>query len=171
MAVATSTALLTAAIVGGGAFSAVSQAKSGRAQAKSLTKQGEYNAQIYEQQASMIQEQKKLQSSQFYRMAARTRGSIVSRTAGAGFDLGGSPLAILADSEGQMLMDQAVGNYNLDVDSNLARSGAGYSRGTAYEQARLAKSTGYTNAFSTVLNTGATFGMLNMPLKTAPKVK
>jgi hypothetical protein len=162
MAVATST-ILAGTVLASGAMSAFSQAKAGNTQAKSLTSQGEYNAQVYEQQAGMILEQKKLQDYQFNRNAAKTRGAGVARTAGSGFLFGGSPMAMLIDSETQMQLDKAVGDYNLDVQRNFALSGANYQRGTAAEQAKLARSTGNTNAFSTILNTGTTLGMLNMP--------
>lgn len=158
MAIGTTAALMMA----GGAFATGSQIMGANAQAKSIQRQGEYNAQIYEQQASMIQEKKKIQDYQFNRQAAFARGSIISKTAGKGLLLSGSPLAILVDNETQMQFDKAIGDYNLDVEANYARSGAAYQRETAFQQSRLAKTTGYTNAFSTILNTGTQFGMMNM---------
>ena len=150
MAVATSTAILGTLAVAGAASSIIG----GNASAKSAKRMGEFDAQVYEQQASMIQEQRKLQQYQFNRGAARMRGKAISRTAGAGFMLSGSPLAMLIDNESQMLLDQAVGDYNSRVQENFAMSGAIRSRFGASEQAKLAKFTGYTNAFSTALNTG-----------------
>jgi hypothetical protein len=150
MAVGTTAALLIA----GGAFSATAAIGAGNAQAKGIAKQAEYNAQVYEQQAGMIMSQKKLKETQFNRQAAAMRGAIVSKTAGKGFMLGGSPLAILADTESQMQFDSAIEDYNLDVEANFAKSGAAYSRGTGAAQSRLARFSGYTNSFSTALNTG-----------------
>lgn len=158
MAVGTTALLATAAVAGG--VSAYKQAQSGRTQAKSLIGQGEFNAQVYEQQAGMIQEQKKLQDYQFNRQAAKARGSQISRTAGAGLLLSGSPLAMMIDSETQMLLDQAVGNYNLDVQRNYALSAAKASRDQAYQNAKLARSTGYTNAFTTLMSLGTSAAML-----------
>lgn len=151
-----------AAVAGAGIFSAVSSAKSGQATAKSLTYQGEHNAQIYEQQAGMILEKKKLQDYQYNRASARMRASQVARTAGAGFNLSGSPLAMMIDSETQMLLDKATADYNLDVERNYALSGANYQRETAYQQSSLAKSTGYSNAFTTILNTGVAVGTMGL---------
>ncbi len=161
MAIGTTTAILGGALIAGGAVSAGAQIAGGRAQAKSATRMGEFNAQVYEQQAEMIKEKKKIQEYQFNRQAAFARGSIVSKTAGKGLLLSGSPLAILIDNETQMQFDKAVEDYNLDVETNFARSGAIYQRANAAEQARLAKFTGYSNAFSTLLNTGSQIGMLN----------
>lgn len=155
----------TGALLAATAVSAGASIIGGQKQAKSAAFQGEWNAQVYEQQASMIQEKKKLTDYQFNRQAAKARGSIVSRTAGNGFNLGGSPLAILIDNESQMLLDQAVGNYNLDVERNFALSGANFSRATGSQQASLAKFTGYTNAFSTVLNSTYEYGKLNQKPK------
>lgn len=162
MAVGTTAAILGAAVIGGGAFSSISSVNAGNTQAKSIQRQSEYNAQIYEQQAAMIQEKKKIQDYQFLRQAANARGTIISRTAGKGFNLGGSPLAILIDNETNMQFDKAIEDYNLDVERNYALSGATYQRETGAAQARLAKYTGRSNAFTTILNTGLSVGMMNM---------
>lgn len=145
--------------LGVGLLSSVQQQKAGQQNAEGLAYQGEFNAQIYEQQAEMIKEKKKLNDVQFQRAVVRSRGAIVSRTAGAGFTFGGSPMAIAIDNETQMRLDNAVDNYNLDVEANFARSGAIYQRATATQQVNLAKSTGNSNAFSTLMNTGSQFGM------------
>lgn len=160
MAIGTTAAILGGAIIASGAASATSGVIAGRQQAKSISRQGEYNAQVMEQQATMVTEQKKLQDYQANRAIARARSTIISRTAGKGLGLSGSPLAILIDNESQMLLDKAVGDYNLDVQKNYATSGANYYRQTGAEQSRLAKFTGYSNAFTTALNTAGIIGRL-----------
>lgn len=158
------TAMLTA-----GAASATMSVMGGNTQANGIKKQAEYNAEIYEQQGQMVLEKKKIQDYQFNRQAAQVRGSIVAKTAGKGLNLSGSPLAILIDNETQMQYDKAIQDYNTDIEYNYAKSGATNMREQGVQQSRLAKMTGYTNAFSTILNTGATYGMLNIgasnPLK------
>ena len=158
MAVGTATALMVA----GGAFSAVSQYAAGQQQAKSIQRQAEFNAQIYEQQGQMIEQKRRVQEYQFNRNAANARGSIISQTAGKGFRISGSPLAVLIDNESQLKFDKAIEDYNLDVEANLARSGAAATRQQGEQQSRLARFRGRAGAFSTILNTGVTFGMLNM---------
>ena len=153
MAIGTATAV-TALMVGGSAFSAVSSFTGGKQQAKAITQQAEHNAQIYEQQASMIEQKKKIQDTQYARQIARTRSSMVSKTAGKGLLLSGSPLAVMADTESQMLFDQAIAGYNLDVEKNFATSAAASTRFTGANEARVAKAQGFSNAFSTILNTG-----------------
>lgn len=158
MAIGTTAALLLA----GGAASATMSVMGGQTQAKSIQKQAEYNASIYDQQGQMIQEKKKIQDYQFNREAARARGSIIAGTAGKGLMLSGSPLAILIDNESQMQFDKAIGDYNLDIEANYARSGAINTREQGIQNARAARFSGYSNAFSTLLNTGATYGMMNL---------
>lgn len=159
MAVATSTALATA-VVATSAFSAISSMKAGNQQAKAISRQAEYNAQIYEMQGSMIQEKKKIQDYQYARQIARMRSSVVSKTAGKGLLLSGTPLAIMADTESQMLFDKAIGDYNLDVQRNFAYSAAANTRYTGMEEAKLAKTVGRTNAFTTMLNGGTNAAIL-----------
>jgi hypothetical protein len=155
----------TAAIAGLGIATAATQAGAGNLQAKNLKKAGEFNAQVYEQQSSMILEQKKLEEYQYNRAAAKTRGAIVSRTAGAGFQFSGSPVAIAIDSEIQIQFDKAIADYNSTIQSNYAKSGAIYMRNTATQQANLAEFTGYSNAFSSLLGTASSIGKLSLPTR------
>jgi len=159
-------ALTTAAVVGtiavGGAISASQQYQAGKAGARSARRQGEYNAQVYEQQASVIQHKKKIEAYQYNREAGRIRGATIARTAGSGFNLGGSPLAIMIDNESQIQFDKAVGQYNLEVERSFAQSQAQRSRYEGAENARLYKAQGRAAAFSTILNTGASIAMMGM---------
>ena len=148
----TTTAVLATLAVAG-AVKATTQIMAGQAQAKSAKSMGEWNADVYAQQAGMISEQKKIEEYQYNRAAAKMRGAITAGTAGRGLLLSGSPLALFADSESQLLFDKAVGQYNLDIQKNYALSGEDYYRRTGQEQARLSKFQGYSNAFSTILNT------------------
>src|SRR3990167_2932216 len=159
MAVATST-VLAGAVLASGAYSSYSQAKAGKQQAGAISKQAEYNAQIYELQGSMIQEKKKIQDVQYARQIARMRSSVISRTAGKGFIFSGTPLAVMADTESQMLFDQAIADYNLDAERNFAFSAAANTRYAGANDAKLARTKGNTNAFSTVLNTGLNAAIL-----------
>jgi type II secretory pathway pseudopilin PulG len=154
--------LTTALLIGGAALSATSSIMGANQQAKSIKQQTEFNAKVYEQQAEMVSEKKRISDYQFLRQSANARGTITSRTAGKGLLMGGSPLAILADTESNMQFDKAIADYNLDVEKNYALSGASYQRQTGAAQSRLAKYTGYSNAFSTLLSTGTQLGIMNM---------
>lgn len=157
MAAGTAAAAL---VLAGGAYSAYSSIKSGNQQAKAYSQQAEYNAQIYDQQAEMIQQKKKIQDYQANRQIARMKSSIVSKTAGKGLMLSGSPLAVMADTESQMLFDKAIGDYNLDIERNFAMSSASQTRYAGANQAKLSKAQGYSNAFTTLLNTGTNFAIM-----------
>lgn len=165
MAVGQSSALLAQAgtslftptniMLAGKSFQATSQILGGQSKAKAIKREGEYNAQVYEQQAEMVVQKKKILEYQFNRQAGAMRGSMVAQTAGKGLALSGSPLAILIDNETQMQLDKNISDYNLDIERNYALSGANYYRESADSKARLAKYTGYSNAFSTILSGGA----------------
>jgi hypothetical protein len=103
----------------------------------------------------MIKEQKKISQLQFIRNSAIMRGKGVASAAGRGLLLSGSPLAMITDTESQMQFDQAINEYNLDIDRNYALSGATNYRQQGAINSRLAAYQGYSNAFSTILNTGA----------------
>jgi len=147
-------AAILPAVAGLGIGSAVSQGMAGNKQAKVVKQQADYNAGIYEQQAEMVLEQKKLQEYQNNRTRARARGATIAHTAGAGFQFSGSPLAIAIDNETQMELDSAVQDYNLDVQRNRYLSEANMTRWTGKQQASAATAQGYSNAFTTLLNTG-----------------
>src|SRR3990167_5666277 len=133
---------------GAGAFTATTQVMGANKQAKSIQRQAEYNAQIYEQQAAMVLEKKKIQDYQFNRQAAFSRGSIIARTAGKGLMLSGSPLAILIDNETQMQFDKAIGDNNWDIEGNFAMSGATNTRQQAINSSRAARYSVFSNALS-----------------------
>ena len=151
-----------ALLIGGGAFAASSSIMGANQQAKAMEQQANYNAEIYGQQAEMVKQKKKIADQQFLRNAANARSTIISRTAGKGLNLGGSPLAILIDNESQMQFDKAIQDYNFDVETNYAKSGQTNTIEQGRVNSRATRYAGYTNAFSTMLNTGAQIGMLNM---------
>ena len=144
-----------AAVVGLGAISAISSIQSGKAEAKSLKRQGEYNASVYEQQAEMVAQQAKMQEYQDNRNAAKIRGAAVARTGKSGFNMGGSPLAVMVDNETQMELDKQIGQYNYGVQRANLLTTASFTRYEYNQKAKLAKFTGYSNAFKTIMGTAA----------------
>lgn len=158
MAVGTTAAV--AMIAGGAAFSAGSSIMGSRQEATALSQQANFNAGIYEQQAAMIGEQQRIAKYQYGRKIGRMRSSIVSATAGKGLEFTGSPLRIMADNESQLLFDQAINNYNLEVQKNYYQHGAAMTRYQGELEASTARRQGYQNAFSTILNAGTTFASM-----------
>lgn len=157
MAVGTTTLLLA-----GGGMSAAASAIGGEVQAKSIQRQAEHNATIYEQQAEMVKQKKKISEYKFNRQFGQMVGSTVAATAGKGLTLSGSPMAILIDNESQMLFDKAIQDYNFDIERNYALSAAENTRQQGAMDARAKRFEGYSNAFSQILSTGANIGMMNL---------
>ena len=157
--------LATAALVTLGTVSAGLQLASGFAASREAKYAGEYNAKIYEQQAGMIEEQKGLEAYQYNRTIRKMRGTAIARTAKSGLLLSGSPLNVMIDTETQLLLDKSIGQYNLEVQKRRALSGAQYYRYTGQQASKAALFGGYTNAFTTLLSTGFTAGMMNMPVR------
>jgi len=152
----------TALLIGAGAFSAGTSLMAGNEQAKAVKRQGEHNALVYEQQAEMLKEQKKIQDTQFNRNLKSARGKIIASTAGKGLMLSGSPLAVLADTESQMQFDKAISDYNSAVETSFAKSSAAQTRYSASVESRLARYSGFSNAFSNALSTGVNAAIMGV---------
>lgn len=83
------------------------------------------NAAIKRVQAGMIDNQKQLQAAQDDRAIRFATGAIVSSAAGRGLEMSGSPMAIMIDTQTQMEMDKAIGQYNLEVQKRFTMAEAG----------------------------------------------
>lgn len=142
---------LAVGVVASSTVSAISSYKSGKAGAASARRVGEFNARIYEQQASVIQKKKVIEANQYNRKAAQLRGQGVAHAASSGFQLSGSPLAMLIDNETNIQYDKAIGQYNLDVERNFLRSQAFNARFSGAEQAKLSMATGKANMYSSIM--------------------
>jgi hypothetical protein len=113
----------------------------------SQMRHAQYNASLYQKQAEMVDVQKKIESQQYDRMKRRMAGTITARTAKAGTTLSGSPMAVLLDNLTQIEYDQAIGQYNLNINKFQAQSAASMTK----SQGRAALFGGFTNAFSTIM--------------------
>ena len=118
--------LMTTALIGMGVATAASQIMGGYA----AKKESQYNANIFEQQANMIDsqkslqagmidQQKQLQAMQDDRAIRQVMGSTMAATAGKGIQFSGSPIAIMIDTRTQLEMDKAIGLYNLEMDKQI----------------------------------------------------
>ncbi len=146
---------VTTALIGLGVLSAGMQIASGITKSKEIETEAEYNAAIYEQKAGMVEAQKGLEAYQYDRARGKARGKAIAVTAKAGLLLSGSPMAVMIDTETQMLLDKAVGQYNLEVEKRYALSGAAEYRRTGKIASKTALWAGYTNAFTSLLQTAA----------------
>ena len=150
-----------AATIISGAVSAYSSVSAGNAQGRSIQSQADYEARSSEQQAELVGRQKSVVDRRYDRLAGRTRGAGVAATAGKGFMLSGSPLAIMADIESQIEFDRAGDQYNLDLEKSGYLAQAERTRYEGGRDARSARTAGYTNAFSSALSTYDSYRSLN----------
>jgi hypothetical protein len=155
--------LFTAAILGITAL----QAGQSIIQGQAANKEAKYNAGLLDQQAANIDVQKSLEGAQYDRAKGQLVGKSISRTAKAGFNLSGSPMAVMIDSLTQLEMDKSVGQYNLDIQKRNAQMTANQYR----RNGKTALMSGYSNAFSSVLMGAAEIGMAGGfdGLKSTPK--
>lgn len=172
---------MTSIMVGLGAASAVSQVMGGiqakgeaNTNATAIRAESAYNAGVYEQQAQMVEEQKKLKLMQDERLIRFAQGKHVALTTAKGLELSGSPLAILNDTMTQMELDKAIGQYNLDVEKYALKSQADsvIRRGnTLAEQYRRSGSTamtaGIVGGLTTLMQTGFQVSAANYAPKAA----
>ena len=171
---------LTTALIAGaglmGAASSISQGYAAQSEYEQQAKAYQLQQQGYNKQADLLNveinaldQMSILDRSRSARQRGRVEGTILARTAKAGFTLYGSPLAVLVDDLTQLRLDEAIGEFNIEMakfnvrsEQYQLRSGA-VASGSAAARARSSGKTavagGYTNAFSTLLKTGAYMGM------------
>lgn len=160
--------MATAALITLATVSAGMSIAGGYAKAREAERSSEYNAKVYEQQAKMIEAQKKLEAGQYSRKIGRARGKAIARTAKAGLMLSGSPMAVIVDTETQMLLDMSVGQYNLEAKKRYATSGAAEYGRQGRSSARLNIFSGFTSAFTTLLSAGVSYSARSMTPKLNP---
>ena len=127
------------------AFAAMAgqQIASGIAQSR----ESEYNAKLYQQQAKVLDIQSGLETYQYNRAIRQASGKTVAAVAKSGLRLEGSPMAVLVDTMTQMELDKSIMQYNYKVEKGYAMAGSEqYKR-----QAKAQMIGGFTNAFSTML--------------------
>lgn len=160
---------MTAMMVGLGALSAGTQIVGGlltkqeaEANAEAISSEAKYNAQIYREQADMIEAQKQLQLQQDNRIIRFAMGKIVATSAAKGIEMSGSALAVLNDTLTQYEMDKAIGQYNLDVQKYGVLSQAevterkGYTLASQYRRSGdTAVMAGITGGLTTLFSTAA----------------
>lgn len=157
-------------LVGLGVASAYSQIAGGRAEkqeadlnASVAISESKYNAAVLNEQAGMIEDQKKLQGAQDTRAIRFVMGQTVAATAGKGIEMSGSPMAVMIDTRTQMEMDMLIGQYNLDVQKYGVTSQAesvirrGETTAAGYRRAgKTARTAGYVGGLTTLFKTAAT---------------
>jgi hypothetical protein len=143
----------TAALVGLGALQVGTSIASGYAQ----NKEAKYNASLAEQQAANVENEKGLTAYQYNRQIGQVAGTTTARIAKSGLTMSGSPMAVMLDTYTQMEMDKRIQINNLETQKQQSLSQA-----QAYKrQGKTALFGGYTNAFTSALQTGVQYGTMS----------
>lgn len=126
------------------AVQAVSQIGQGRAQQA----EANYNASLLNDKAGMIDMQKGIEATQYERLKSQMAGKQMAAMGAAGVGPSGSPMAVMIETQKQINIDKAIGQYNLEREKFYTKSEA-----EAYKrQGKRAATSGYMNAFTTMLS-------------------
>ena len=135
-----------AAMLAFSALQSISQVSEGYAQKA----EAKFNASILEGQAGLIDIQKAIESGQYDRLKEKTLSTSMARTAAAGLKPTGSAIAVMIDTQTQIGIDQAIGQFNLEMQKQYKMSEAG----AVKRQGTRAVQAGWANAFSTMMQAG-----------------
>ena len=144
----------SAALLALSAVQAISQVGQGYAQKSEAYS----NASLIEGKAGLIDIQKGIEFEQYNRAKGEAMSEGVAHTAGAGLQFGGSKLAIALDTQKQLNLDQAIGQFNFDQEKRFTLAEADAVR----RGGDRAVKQGYSNAFSTMLRAGASYAMTSV---------
>jgi len=123
--------------------------------------EAERNATLIEGKAGLIDIQKGIENEQYFRAKGQVLSTSMARTAAAGLKPTGSVMAVMLDTQKQMSLDQAIGQFNFDMEKRytLAEAESVRRGGTAAVKA------GYGRAFSTMLSSASKYGMAKFGTK------
>jgi hypothetical protein len=138
-----------AALFAMSAVQAVSQVSQGYAQKA----EAKLNATILEGKAGMIDVQKDIENNQYNRLKGQVAGKSMATVAKAGIMPQGSAMAVMADAQTQINIDQAIGQFNLEQQKRYTLAEADALK----RQGKQAVYSGFSSAFSTMLSGGAAF--------------
>jgi hypothetical protein len=116
----------------------ISEGYSSKAEAK-------YNASILESKAKMVDIQKDIEFAQYERLKGQYMSKSVANVAGAGLEMGGSSMAVMLESQRQINLDQAIGQFNLQQEKSMLLSQAKQIK----RAGKRAVKQGFTNALTT----------------------
>ena len=131
-------------VVGG-----VMQAGQSIQQGKEARKEANYNADLIEQKAGLIDVQAGLENSQYERLKRRYSGKSVAQTAKSGLEFSGSPMAVWIDTQTQIEMDRMIGQFNFAQQKRFTMEEAASTR----RMGKYTQEAYNSQAFSTLMNT------------------
>ena len=129
----------------GGVMGAMSSAQQG-ADAK---KEANYNANLIEQKAQLIDVQAAIENRQYERVKRQVGGKSVAMTAKSGLEFSGSPMAVYIDTQTQIEMDQAIGQFNYAQNKRFTMEEAAATRRFGKYQQNAYNAQAFTQLLST----------------------
>lgn len=140
------------------AVQAVSQIGQGYAQKA----EAKYNATLLEGKAGLIDVQKDIENAQYNRLKGQAMSTSMANVAKAGIMPTGSAAAVMIETQKQIAIDQAIGQFNLDQQKRytLAEAEAIKRKG------KQAVYSGFSNAFSTMLGGASQYAMYKGSINT-----
>ena len=124
-------------------------------QGKVAKAEADYNATLLEGKANVIGAQAEIEYGQYQRVKGQTMGKSVANVAASGIGLGGSAMAVMLNTQTQIGIDQAIGQFNFEQEKQFTLNEAEAMR----RQGRQAVSTSRYNAFSTMLQGVSNYAM------------
>lgn len=149
-----------AVIAGGQAAGAVLSFKGQRAAAKSAEQVAEYNAQVAENEAVILQRQKTSQEADLREQGKRLIASQRVATAGSGIIMSGSPLEAMADAYFGLEKDAARIQYASDIEQLDKESEATLTRVQGRAQSSAMKTQAYASLLGGTVSAGSTYKTL-----------
>jgi Tfp pilus assembly PilM family ATPase len=116
-----------------------------------------YNAAVLESQAKLIDTKKEIEYGQYERLKGQAWNKSIANVAAAGIYPTGSAMAVMIDTQTQIIKDQATGQFNLEQNKQFTLSSASAER----RKGKMAVETGYTNAFIAGLSGLAQYKLYN----------
>lgn len=131
------------------AVSAISSINQGQA----AEQESRLNAALMEGKAGLIDVQKDIEKGQYQRLAGKAMGTGMANMAASGVGPSGSPMAVMLETQKQIALDQAIGQFNLEQQKRYTLEEAEAIK----RKGKLARNAAYTNAFSSVLQGASSY--------------
>jgi hypothetical protein len=131
------------------------QAVSSYQQGEAAKAEADYNATLIEGKAGLIDVQKDIEKGQYQRLKGQVAGKSMAAMAASGVMASGSPMAVMLDTQKQIELDQAIGQFNLEQQKRYTMAEAENVR----RQGRQARTAGRMGAFTSLLSAGANYAM------------
>lgn len=129
----------------------IASASSSIQQGREAKKEANYNANLIEQKAALIDVQAGIEKRQYERTKQQVTGKTVTRTAKSGLELSGSPMAVLLDTQTQIELDQAIGQFNFAQQKRFTLEEAAATR----RMGKYQQSAYNAQAFSQILSSAS----------------